>query len=87
MQYLLGSADPMTQYMLDFTPVVSGEYALVFSNAGNDYNGALLDNVRVTSPGAERPSDRRDPGARDVRHDGARPGIRGGHRSTPEDAA
>lgn len=53
--YTLASADPLSGYLLAFTPGASGSYALAFANRGGDNVGALLDNVSVSAvpePGA-----------------------------------
>lgn len=53
--HTLASADPLSGFMLSFTPDTSGSYALSFANRGGDNVGALLDNVVVSAvpePGA-----------------------------------
>ncbi|MBE2241465.1 MAG: PEP-CTERM sorting domain-containing protein [Burkholderiaceae bacterium] len=53
--HTLASADPLSGFMLSFTPGASGSYVLAFANRGGDNVGALLDNVVVSAvpePGA-----------------------------------
>lgn len=53
--YTLAAADPLSGYLLAFTPAASASYVLSFANRGGDNVGALLDNVLVSAvpePGA-----------------------------------
>jgi hypothetical protein len=44
-----GTSDGFSTSTLTFTPTQSGSYAFNFHDLGNDNQGALLDNVRITS--------------------------------------
>lgn len=53
--YTLAASDPLSGYLLAFTPGASANYMLSFANRGGDNVGALLDNVLVSAvpePGA-----------------------------------
>lgn len=43
------STAPWQSYSLSFTPSATGSYALTFANAGGDNQGAMLDNISVTT--------------------------------------
>ncbi len=45
----LASSVPFSTFTLDFTPLATGSYTLMFSHAGGDNLGLLLDRVVVTS--------------------------------------
>lgn len=47
--YTFASADPLSGYLLAFTPGTTGSYSLSFANRGGDNYGALLDNVSVSA--------------------------------------
>jgi hypothetical protein len=44
-----GTSDGFSTSTLTFTPTTSGTYTFNFHDLGNDNQGALLDNVRITS--------------------------------------
>lgn len=43
------STAPWQSFSLSFTPSTSGSYTLSFANAGGDNQGAMLDNITVTT--------------------------------------
>lgn len=47
--YTFAPADPLSGYLLAFTPGTTGSYSLSFANRGGDNYGALLDNVSVSA--------------------------------------
>ena len=47
--FTVGKTAPWQQRTLSFTALQSGEVMLSFANAGGDNQGAMLDNVLVTS--------------------------------------
>ncbi|MEY4352259.1 MAG: hypothetical protein RLZZ609_500 [Cyanobacteriota bacterium] len=44
----LFGVEPLTKRSLNFSPVVSGIYDVIFQDQGGDNSGGILDNVKIT---------------------------------------